>query len=186
MKDYSVLSGMIYNHTSEMRTAYDKGYKQGDQDCNERYASAIAQLEKAKAEAYENGMELAWECAKRIIALSPDMQEDIFNMRGDHIILDAYSASEAIDIMDRHDVKEEVSDYCKIEVGDEIISGDAHVVVTWLDKYGNWNGMLLNECEEGYIGSTYSCMNGFRGWRKTNKRYPKIAEALGKKDDTDA
>lgn len=77
-------------------------------------------------------------------------------------------------------------DNSNIEVGDEIISGDAHVVVTWLDEYGNWNGMLVNECEEGHIGCTYSCMSGFRGWRKTNKRYPKIAEVLGKKDDTDA
>ena len=112
MKDYSVLEGLDRNFNIELRCAYDRGYRHGRDD---EWAETKVKESETKDEGYNRGLEDAWACAKRIIKLSPDMQEDIFNMRGDHFILDAYSAEEAIDILKRYDEKND-----DIKVGDKV------------------------------------------------------------------
>lgn len=118
MRDYSVLNGTIENQKIELRTAYDKGYNQGVKDFD-----LILATSKKEKEGYNRGLEAAWECCKRIIKLSPDMQEDIFNMSGDHFIFDAHSADEAIDILKRYDEKHydlPESMRGEINIGDEV------------------------------------------------------------------
>lgn len=79
---------------------------------NVGYEDCLKDQQKVKDEAYKQGLEDAFECCKRIIKLSPDMQEDIFNMSGDHFIFDAYSADEAIDIIKRYDDKHNCIERC--------------------------------------------------------------------------
>lgn len=62
-------------------------------------------------------------------------------------------------------------------VGDVIKSGTAYVVLTYVCK-SKWNGMLLKTCDSGKAGQCFTCMEGFKGWKKTGRRFPQIAEVL--------
>ena len=163
MKDYSVLEGLDRNFIIELRCAYDRGYRHGRDD-----EWAKTQVKLNEDDGYKRGLEEAWACAKRIIKLSPDMQEDIFNMRGDHFILDAYSADEAIDILKRYDEKND-----EIKVGDEVVDslGFKSVVVT--DKPTEKGDISL-------LSNSFQTTQLFpvKELKKTGRHYPQIAEVL--------
>lgn len=102
MRDFDAIKK---NEMSSIENRIRHIYNVGYEDC-------LKDQQKVKDEAYKQGLEDAFECCKRIIKLSPDMQEDIFNMSGDHFIFDAYSADEAIDIIKRYDDKHNCIERC--------------------------------------------------------------------------
>lgn len=154
-----------------MREMYKLGYKDGISD-------GKIKIE----EAYNNGLNAAWEAARKIVKIEYEEAHDVWDATQ---ILESYSAVEAIEKIKEYESHVPDKDVGEIKVGDEIVRGDAHVVITYLDKipmknneYYRWNGMLLNTCNAGKAGGTYSGMTGFKHWTKTGKYYPQIAEVL--------
>ena len=126
MKDYKQVDGMNDTINGCLRCAYDRGYRQGysdgikDGNINDETFSL-----KVK-EAYENGLNDAWECA-RLIALDEDEGglavkdvREIFGMNHHHAF-SGYSASEAIAKIREYREKQNQTE--GIKVGDEIIYG---------------------------------------------------------------
>lgn len=58
-KDYSDISGIIKQMTLQTQCAYEKGYKQGYEEGRKECCP--------EGKAYENGLNDAWECAKKIV-----------------------------------------------------------------------------------------------------------------------
>lgn len=136
-------------------------------------------LEKLKPydgeDAYDKGLNEAWEVAKWLYNNPVDIAEDIFNC--DYLeIYNKYTVQEVA-----HKIKEyeeQQKQDAEIKVGDEIVSGDAYVVVTYISPEGEWNGFTLNKTKYGEKGQGYTCMRNFNFWQKTGRHYPQIAEVL--------
>lgn len=168
-----------------MREMYKLGYHDGINDGNINNETFYAKVK----EAYNNGLYDAWEAARKIVKIEYEEAHDVWDATQ---ILESYSAVEAIEKIKEYESHVPDKDVGEIKVGDEIVCGDAHVVITYLDKnhknseYYKWNGMLLNTCDAGKAGGTYSGMTGFKNWAKTSKHYPEIAEVLERmKGDSD-
>lgn len=184
-KDY--ISNEYKNKTEQiMKEIYKLGYSDGISDGNINNGTFYAMVK----EAYNNGLNDAWEAKRKIVypveygGLTRDELTNIFRLAPTYDILQRYSAAEAIEKIKEHESHVPNKDVGEIKVGDEIVCGDAHVVITYLDKnhknseYYKWNGMLLNTCDAGKVGGTYSGMTGFKNWAKTSKHYPQIIEVL--------
>lgn len=147
MRDYSVLDRIRAIVFDGIDNAYDEGYDKG-------YKDGIANgnindgtfAEKVK-EAYNNGMNDAWECARKICLKTidwlsgagfqvsfPDYDMDEYEFSA-HVIT-KYDAQEAIDkIKEWEEKQEQVDD--EIKVGDEVNAPGFHapVVVIALCDY---------------------------------------------------
>lgn len=129
---------------------------------------------------YEDGLNEAWELARKVVCLPPDGGETVewlentFGTGRTDIILRNYSAIEAIDA---------VESYEELKVGDEVV-----------DKYG-WKKVVTKTHNSGEItimdcnGVFYECCQ--KAWRmsefkKTGRHFPQIEEVLKQlKEDED-
>lgn len=126
---------------------------------------------------YEDGLNEAWELARKIVCLPQDggenveWLEDTFGTARTDFVLRNYSASEAIDA---------VESYEKLKVGDEVV-----------DKYG-WKRVVTKTHNSGEItimdcnGVFYECCQ--KAWRmsefkKTGRHFPQIEEVLKQLED---
>lgn len=129
---------------------------------------------------YEDGLNEAWELARKIVCMpsdggeSEEWLENTFGTERTDFILKDYSASEAIDA---------IENYEKLKVGDEVI-----------DKYG-WKRVITKTHNSGEItimgcnGEFYECCE--KAWRmsefkKTGRHFSQIEEILKQlKEDKD-
>ena len=125
MKDYSILDGMIEKHTEHLKTAYDKGYKQGCEDGFIKGTSALKEIQDCNkvttiAEQYFRGLNDAWECIKKLyeVEWNKEYREMGFDA-GDidawwfEYILYHYSAPEAIAKIKEYKDKQKICKTCK-------------------------------------------------------------------------
>ena len=90
MKDYSVLDNMIRMVGDTIKQAFDKGYKQGDTD--------------GKDEAYEKGLNDAWEAARWVNEANTD---DIVSVFGSTIEAYKLSSVEVVDLINKYKKEKE-------------------------------------------------------------------------------
>ena len=92
MIDYN---DIIKRGRSLLADMYGYGYAEGQKRVSKR-AEDEETVEDIYRKGFENGLEQAWECAKKIVALSYMQRSDIFERPNIIDLLDDYSASEAI------------------------------------------------------------------------------------------
>ena len=71
-----------------VRSAYDKGYEDGKK----------SNMLKAERNGYRKGLVVAWECAKKLIAVKYGMAHDVYDAT---MILNKYSVAEALDFLEK-------------------------------------------------------------------------------------
>ena len=128
--------------------------------------------EDAKNKTYEDGLNEAWNMARKIVCMpqdggeSEEWLEKTFGTARTDCVLRNFSASEAIDVIERSE---------KIKVGDEIV-----------DKYG-WKKVVTKTHNSGDItimdcnGEFYECCKKawkMSGFKKTGRNFPQIEEVL--------
>ena len=177
-KGYNDCERVMDRKTTEV---YNKGYEDGKN-------AVINESEKITskdiADAHDKGLNEAWNLVRRIESI-PDKGgltnkqiEEVFGRyRTSFSLYNEFSAKEAIDRYRQWEDKQKQD--TEIKVGDEVVCGDAYVVVTYISPEGEWDGFLLND-EHGKHGQGYTCMSDFRGWRKTGRRFSQIIEILSK------
>lgn len=176
MKDYSVLNGMISNHTSEMRTAYDKGYKQGMKDIDDQFV-----LNVKVQDAYKKGMDDIWGLLNEFLDMMEGKRGRIFHTARFQTLLKDYTPQRAMKLLSESREKtSDDSDNSKIEVGDVVKRADIDksvVIIKFTEE-----GWALGMNEEGNISDVKLSI-----YKKTGKHFEQIAEVFNSlKDDTDA
>lgn len=169
--------GLCKEAMTNVRNAYDRGYKQGYKDGEdiEQKNGAVTKVEVAKME-YERGLNDAWEAARRIaLASSTDKKmNEIFGNDFYYMSLSAffnkYSVNEVMSKIKEYEekqkepVKEE-----KFKVGDEVISDAQRFVVLGIDS-GEWyNLWCLDD------GLTYDNICS-KDLTRTGRSFPQLAE----------
>lgn len=96
----SQTEGLCKEVANCIRNAYDRGYKQGEKDGyrdgqNIEQSNAITTKEEIAKMEYERGLNVAWECARKI-ALRKDEARNAFHDIAPVKVFEGYSASEAI------------------------------------------------------------------------------------------
>jgi len=173
MKDYNVLDNLVSTTQNLHRDIFDKGYDQGYKDGkDEAYKSPVP-----TQDAYQQGVDDAWECAKKIAlnicdgGIDVGILSRIFGVSGDvpFGILKNFSAQEAIGKIKEYEEKQ--SD-CEIEVGDEVSIKNTNdfVVVSRILEDGTITGF-------GGYGQVYSGLSQERV-TKTGNHYDGIEEIL--------
>ena len=176
--------GLCREAMTNVRNAYDRGYKQGFKDGEdiEQKNGAVTKVEVAKME-YERGLNDAWEAARRImlskssgglgyeVVLKIFQQADITGT--EHFdILRTYSASEAVAKIKEYKEKQaeqQAKEEEKFKVGDEVISDVRRFVVLGIDS-GEWYNLWCLDDGLTYdnIGSKYIT--------KTGRSFPQLVE----------
>ena len=175
--------GLCREAMTNIRNAYDRGYKQGYKDGEdiEQKNGAVTKIEVAKME-YERGLNDAWEAARKImlskcrgglgyeVTLNIFQQPDISGT--EHFdILYTYSASEAVAKIKEYEEKqaEQQAKEEKFKVGDEVISDGRRFVVLGIDS-GEWYDLW---CLDN--GLTYDMICS-KDLRKTGRSFPQLVE----------
>ena len=169
--------GLCKNAMTNVRNAYDRGYKQGFKDGEdiEQKNGAVTKVEVAKME-YERGLNDAWETARKIVSVgSTDkkMNEifgDDYYYMSSSAFFNKYSANEVMTKIKEYEKKqEEQVKEEEFKVGDEVIWDAQRFVV-----------LGINEAKWYYLwcldnGLTYICVCS-KDLTKTGKSFPKLAE----------
>lgn len=138
MKDYKHIEHMRNLNDSliweRMKRCYDYGYEDGQK---EKLANAmIHDHEVAEKTAYEDGMNAAWECARKIAqTMKRDEITTCFGERdeiGRKMIFEEYSASEAIAKIKEYEDKQKQD--AEIKVGDEVTRNGEKFIVLNIDS----------------------------------------------------
>lgn len=140
------LDGLKTQALQCIEAAYDKGYKSGLNDGNINDGTFAAKVK----EAYENGLNDAWECARKIATadgLSLEELEEIFDFCSMNAILERFSVSEAIAKIKEYEEKKaerNVSPDNELHIGDEvyILDKNHRSIVTSLLDGGNKANLL--------------------------------------------
>lgn len=130
-KDYSVLEGMERDSVSKIKTAFDKGYKQGYEatEANEK-------------QAYQEGLDKAWDTMRKILNGFSFYETEVFKTKYYPDIIKKYSASEAIGKIEAFEakqrrMKENDCEHCSKEYGT-------------LGCCSTVNNEWIYSCEEGH------------------------------------
>lgn len=182
-KDYKQLDGIKQCMNDNLIGAYNKGYKQGQEDANKCWSTGYN-------EGYAQGLNDAWECARKILGTSlpivkrsglfSDLLDDCGDNFDKHIIF-SISAAEAISrIHARNEKTKAINEV--IEIGDEIIAKriDSNELLKGIviDIDNNSGAALYFVDKTGRrIFTTVSQCN------KTGKSYPEFIEILNKLRD---
>lgn len=166
--------GLCKEAMTNIRNAYDRGYKQGYKD------GAVTKVEIAKME-YERGLNDAWEAARKIMlckskgGLGYEVVLKIFqqaNITGtEHFdILYKCSASEAVaKIKEYEEKQEEQAKEEEFKVGDEVNTNTGRFIVLGIDAGGWYHLWCLNN------GLTYDMICS-KNLTKTGRSFPQLAE----------
>lgn len=154
MKNYNDIVGQQTDISRLVELVYSKGY---DKAYNDRKIEEEFDEDRAKAinEAYQNGLNDAWECAKKIVlhcndgGYSHKELRDIFTESSWEDIVKHMSAFEAIAKIKEYEVKKKADD--EIKVGDEVMVDERCMIVLGIDS-GKWkhlwcpsNGFTYND-----------------------------------------
>jgi hypothetical protein len=135
------LDGLKTQMLECIEATYDKGYKSGLKDGNINDGTFAAKVR----EAYNNGLNDAWECAKKIVTdtgLNYAELEEIFGCTSIDSILTRFSASEAVARIKEYEGRQKKAD--EIHIGDEVYILDKNhkSIVTALLDGGNKANLL--------------------------------------------
>lgn len=142
MKNYNDIYDAKQEMCTMMDTAYSKGYDKAykDRQIEEQFdEDRVIAIE----EAYQKGLDDAWECANRIVAQPSDGGFSItqlgliFSQASVASVLSKYSASEAIDKIKEYEYKEKKKADDEIKVGDEVMVDERRMLVLGVDS-GGW------------------------------------------------
>lgn len=149
MKNYNDIFGEKDDISRIVNRVYDIGY---DKARKELQIEEEFDEDRAKAikEAYQKGLDDAWECVKKIAAVPSDggftgaRLKLIFNRNYIADIVTNYSASETIAKIKEYEEKQKAED--EIKVGDEITdsSGNHGVVIALLEYDGDLRVLWLD------------------------------------------
>lgn len=165
------LDGLKTQALTCIEAAYDKGYKDGLNDGNVNDGTFAAKVK----EAYDNGLNDAWECAKKIATdtgLNYEELGEIFGYTAMDTIFRNFSASKAIARIKEYEDQQKKTDN-EIHIGDEVYSLDPkykYVVLSFLD-----NGKIFVFSSRG-LTEIFT----FNQIHKTGRNYPvkEILEGL--------
>lgn len=159
--------GLCREAMTNVRNAYDRGYKQGFKD---------GKLE-IKTSTYTRGLNDAWETAKKIVSVgtTDKMMNEIFSDDYYYMSLSAffnkYSVDEVMSKIKEYEEKQEeqAKEEEKFKVGDEVITDERKFVVLGIDS-GEWyNLWCLDD------GLTYDNICS-KDLTKTGRSFPQLAE----------
>ena len=150
-----------------LKDSYELGYSDGIEDENVRTNTFTKKLK----EAYNNGLNDAWECAKKIYDFSGGELSEIFP-ESKEIPFYSYSASEAIARIKEYEEQQKQDTKEKIKIGDE---------VTWSQMDGT--GIVIQKANKETIIVLSTCMDGLLRTEeskvvRTGRYFPQIAEVL--------
>ena len=169
MKNYSVLLSCGEANMIIIRDAFDKGYQQGYTDAKSELGQNAVDLAHEESDrTYQQGLNDAWEAAKKIKRMGIAEKDAIFAEIGKstYSVIMSMSASEAIAKIKEY---EEQHKQDTIQAGDEVNhQGLISVVVRIADDCI----YTISEC--GTTPKYYQNDNLV----KTGKHYPQIAEVL--------
>ncbi len=159
--DYRAIKGMQEYASHQIEVAFEKGFAQCDKQLQEA-------CDNARREGYGEGLNAAWECARKIIPLwEKGKTADIFGTRDIETIFKRYFASDAISKIKEYEEKQaEV----EIKVGDEVTissSMDTLIVVTVCQD----SVRVMNRFGDSVYVDPYYV-------KKTGRHFPQIAETL--------
>ena len=122
-------------------------------------------IEADTQEAYQKGLEAAWECIKKIQDMPKDVRVEIFDSWSTYNIIQNHTGYE---VMTKIKAYEEQKD--KIRVWDEVVYHDGTKAIT-LDVSLNdvWSVITENECVEEWSVDKF---------KKTGRHYDQITEVL--------
>lgn len=180
MKDYKRIEHMRNLNDSliweRMKRCYDFGYEDGQK---EKLANAmIHDHEVAEKKAYEQGLNDAWECAKKLCQSamyggSEEYCREIFELTPFEIVdVFDYSASQCIEKVKAYEKRQKQTED-EIKVGDEITSyTDTNSLVIGIGAWGEWN------CITAYGAVFEITKEKQKYWKKTGRHFDAIPEVL--------
>lgn len=144
--------------------AYQKGFEVGQHE--------------ATTLEYQQGLDDAWECARRIALVKIDKDcpyftvtelKKIFGCSTVQSVFDTYSASEAIEKLKAHEEQQEQNR--RIMFGDKLLTKKDHLGGVALSNEVNGSVYVWREDCVAYESSPQE-------WRKTGENIPQVAELL--------
>ena len=170
--------GLCREAMTNVRNAYDRGYKQGFKDGEdiEQKNGAVTKVEIAKME-YERGLNDAWETARRIVsvgATDKKMNEifgDDYYYMSSSAFFNKYSVNEVMSKIKEYEEKkeEQAKEEEKFKIGDEVISDARRFVVLGIDA-GEWYNLW---CLDDGLTHDNICSKYLT---KTGRSFPQLAE----------
>ena len=134
-------------------------------------------------EAYNNGLNAAWECARKIAELNKSEQNTLFGVENPYPsqqtleIFKNFSAAEAIKKIKEHESRVPDKDVGEIKIGDEVMYGARKGVVSKVYSIENGAMNML----EIWLGSSVLVIKANNNnLILTGKHYPEISEVLRK------
>lgn len=154
-----------------LKDSYELGYSDGIEDGNIH----TGVLEKKLQEAYDNGLNNAWECAKKIYDFNYKELAEVFP-ESDETPFDSYSASEAITRIKEYEERQKQDTKEKIKVGDEVYLLDKNYKTIVTQIYEEFPSSVLKAVQITQTGKfTVNCIEDLH---KTGKNFSQIAEIL--------
>ena len=138
------------------KEAYQRGYEQG-------YNDGYNEPGKNQQEAYQRGLNDAWEVSRKITKMNDKEASAIFGTWLFQKIFEGNSAYEAIEKLQEHEQD-------LIKMGDEVLYEDSKGVVIAPEENGHWAAVFT-------AGGERICVPDYK-LRKTGKHYPEIANIV--------
>ena len=164
MKDYKAIEGLQDNIRVEVKAAYDKGYKQGFNDGEGSYL--VSKKKEAEAiEAYQKGLDYAWEICGKIIEdewwKASSYCQVVFGTDNPF----SMPASEALRKIREYEEKQNA----EIKVGDEVMCGQHQTIK--MVVVDTSRGIKATNGYDSWYGEKGSC-------HKTGRHFPEIEQVL--------
>jgi len=118
-------------------------------------------------EAYQRGLNDAWDVAKKISIMDSPIRDEIFGLVVTSNIIDENSASEAIEKIQQYGREQE-----KIKVGNEVNGKGGRGIITKISDDGDHFNVMWENGSTGYYMR--------EDFKKTGRHFPEIAEVLRK------
>jgi len=160
--------GLCREAMTNIRNAYDRGYKQGYKDGKTDVVTT----------SYEKGLNNAWEAARRIVLPSDcyanglyGKMKEIFGLN-DYLargVFTDFSASEAIAKIKEYEEKQKEQAKEEFKIGDEVIADVRRFVVLGIDN-GEWYQLW---CLDNGLTYDNICSSDLT---KTGRSFPQIVE----------
>ena len=152
----------------------DEAYEKGAQDTKQHWVDAPRTC--AYKLGYENGLNDAWEAARKVVALSTVDRRKVFGSEYMYSILENHTASEAIEKIRQYEQEKEkelgIQGYFKN--GEEVIDADGTKAVILRVSEDNYCQVYTEKgCIENWHIHTYK-------FHKTGRHFPEIAAVLAK------
>ena len=174
--------GLCREAMTNIRNAYDRGYKQGYKDGEdvEQKNAAVTKVEVANME-YERGLNDAWKIARKIAKASSTDKEmnkifgDDFYYMSVSAFFEKYSIQEVMTKFKEYEEKqkqvkeEQAKEEKEFKVGDEVICDVRRFVILGIDK-GEWYNLW---CLDNGLTYDNICT---RDMTKTGRTFPQIIE----------